>query len=102
MLYKIYKTCSIYIVHACNREEKAMKKPIVVTSKGYAKLLTPKVIATMALRFQMTLKKFFKYSSQGLSNQVEEMMNDWISEKVRSEEEAIFKDIKHHSRIKTA
>jgi hypothetical protein len=37
-----------------------------------------------------------------LSNQVEEMMNDWISEKVRSEEEAIFKDIKHHSRIKTA
>ncbi|EPH3275854.1 hypothetical protein PXI32_003707, partial [Enterobacter hormaechei] len=97
------KTCSIYIVHACNREEKAMKKPIVVTSKGYAKLLTPKGNSNDGFAVSNDFEKvFFKYSSQGLSNQVEEMMNDWISEKVRSEEEAIFKDIKHHSRIKTA
>ena len=30
------------------------------------------------------------------------MMNDWISNKVKQEEEEIFKDIKFHSQIKTA
>lgn len=70
---------------------------------GYAKLLTPKGNDTDGFAVSNEFEKvFFKYSSQGLNNQVEEMMNDWISEKVRSEEEAIFKDIKIRSRIKTA
>jgi ATP-dependent protease HslVU (ClpYQ) peptidase subunit len=70
---------------------------------GYAKLLTPKGNDADGFAISNEFEKvLFKYSSQGLNSQVEEMMNDWISDKVRSEEEAIFKDIKIHSRIKTA
>lgn len=80
-----------------------MKKLGNIKSKGYAKLLMPKGNDMDGFAVSNDFEKvFFKYSSQGLSNQVEEMMNDWVSNKVRLEEEAIFKDIKFHSRIKTA
>lgn len=44
---------------------------------------------------------FFKYSAQGLDNQTEEMMNEWIYNKVKQEDDAIFKGISSHSKIKT-
>lgn len=79
-----------------------MKKPQQIQKTGYAKLLNPKGNSSDGFAVSNDFEKvFFKYSSQGLNNQVEEMMNDWISDKVRSEEEAVFKDIKAHFRIKT-
>ena len=80
-----------------------MKKAQSVKKMCYAKLLTPKGNNIDGFAVSNDFEKvFFKYSSQGLNNQVEEMMNDWISNKVKQEEEEIFKDIKFHSQIKTA
>ncbi|WP_449545974.1 hypothetical protein [Lelliottia amnigena] len=80
-----------------------MKKSGNIKSKGYAKLLMPKGNDMDGFAVSNDFEKvLFKYSSQGLNNQVEDMMNDWVSNRVRLEEEAIFKGIKFHSRIKTA
>ncbi|HFK7189060.1 conserved hypothetical protein [Serratia proteamaculans] len=79
-----------------------MKRAQKIKRVGYAKLLTPKGNDSDGFAVSNDFEKvFFKYSSQGLNNQVEVMMKDWISDKVRVEEEAIFKDIKSHFRIKT-
>lgn len=79
-----------------------MKKNETLKRRGYAKLLIPKGNDVDGFAVSNEFEKvFFKYSSQGLTNQIEEMMNDWVSDKVQLEEDAIFKGIKHHSRIKT-
>ncbi|MBJ7592178.1 hypothetical protein [Aeromonas veronii] len=67
---------------------------------GYAKLLAPKGNEldgyTVSNEFEKT---FFKYSSQGLDNQAEEMMADWIYNKIKQEEDAIFQGISNHQKI---
>lgn len=67
---------------------------------GYAKLLVPKGNEldgyTVSNEFEKT---FFKYSSQGLDNQAEEMMADWIYNKIKQEEDAIFQGISNHQKI---
>ncbi|WP_413163427.1 hypothetical protein [Aeromonas salmonicida] len=80
--------------------KKRQEKPNI-NSFGYAKLLTPKGNEVDGYTVSNDFEKvFFKYSSQGLDTQAEEMMNDWIINKVVQEEAAIFQGISSHHRIK--
>lgn len=66
----------------------------------YTKLMKPKGNPSDGYSVSNDFEKvYLKYSSQGLNNQVEVMMDDWVKNRVDEINESIFRDIKKHSLI---